>query len=130
MNKTVLKSAGAILAGFILVLVLSILTDILFEGSGIFPPASEPGSYLPWMLLAALIYRSIFAVAGGYVTAALAPGRAMDHVMILGIIGLVFATLGAIANWNVAMVSGTWYPVALIILTLPCVWIGGRVRTG
>jgi hypothetical protein len=125
---TALKSIGAVLAGFILVLILSVLTDFLLEVAGIFPPATAPGSYLPWMLAVALVYRSLYAVAGGYVTAALAPGRPMYHVIILGIIGLVFATLGAIANWNIAVVSGTWYPIALIILTLPCVWIGGRLR--
>jgi hypothetical protein len=125
-----LKSLEAVLAGFILVLILSVLTDFLLESTGIFPPATAPGSYLPWMLLVALIYRSLYAVAGGYVTAALAPGRPMYHVIILGIIGLVFATVGAIANWNSAVVSGTWYPIALIILTLPGVWLGGRLRTG
>jgi hypothetical protein len=130
MNTTVLKSAAAVLAGFILVLFLSVVTDSLFESTDIFPPVTAPGSFLPWMLLVALIYRSIYAVAGGYVTAALAPGRAMKHVVALGIIGLMFATLGAVANWSAAVISGTWYPIALIVLTLPSVWLGGKLRAG
>lgn len=43
MTKTTLKSIGAILAGFIMVVVLSIGTDSVLESVGIFPP---PGTGL------------------------------------------------------------------------------------
>ncbi len=124
MNRNIFRSIGAILAGFITVFVLSVVTDLVLEKIGFFPPATEPESYVWWMLLIALIYRSIYSVAGFYLTATLAPNRPMRHSIVLGIIGTLFAALGAIANWNL---SANWYPVLLVLVTLPCAWLGGRL---
>jgi hypothetical protein len=123
-NKEILKSIGAILAGFVTVFVLSVVTDFVLESLGVFPPQNEPTSYAWWMLPLALIYRSIYSVAGFYLAAILAPSRPMRHAIILGCIGVLFAALGAIANWDK---SANWYPVALVLVTLPCAWLGGRL---
>ncbi len=124
MNKNTLKSIGAVLAGFITVFVLSVGTDFILEKLGFFPPANEPEAYTGWMLMFALIYRSIYSVAGFYLAARLAPSAPLRHAIILGIIGTVFATLGAIANWDR---SANWYPILLVLVTLPCAWLGGRL---
>lgn len=124
MNKNTLKSIGAVLAGFITVFVLSVGTDFILEKLGFFPPADEPEAYTGRMLMLALIYRSIYSVAGFYLAARLAPSAPMRHAIILGIIGTVFATLGAIANWDR---SANWYPILLVLVTLPCAWLGGRL---
>jgi len=124
MNKNTFRSIGAILAGFITVFVLSVVTDLVLEKIGIFPPPTQPQAYTWWMLLFALIYRSIYSVAGFYLAANLAPSRPMRHAIILGIIGTVFATLGAMANWDR---SANWYPVLLVLVTLPCAWLGGKL---
>jgi len=79
------------------------------------------------MLVLALAYRSIYAVAGGYVTAMLAPNRPMRLAIILGIIGVVVSILGAIATWGKEL-SPHWYPIALIITALPCAWLGGKLK--
>jgi hypothetical protein len=129
MNKNTFKSIAAVLAGFVTDLVLSIGTDTILEKLGIFPPQNDPGSFVPWMLVLALFYRSIYAVAGGYVTTALAPDRPMRHAVILGIIGLIIGTFGTIENWNTTSASAAWYPILLILLSLPCVWLGGKLRT-
>lgn len=125
MNKTTFKSIGAVLAGFITVLVFSIATDFVLESLGIFPPLGT-GLFTPWMLMLALVYRSAYTIVGGYVTAKFAPDRPMRHVIILGIIGVIVGTLGAIAGWNL---SQHWYPIALIITALPCTWLGGKLKT-
>jgi hypothetical protein len=124
MNKTTLKGIGAILAGFITVFILSIGTDSVLESVGIFPPLGTV--FNTWMLLLALIYRCAYTVAGGYITAMLAPGRPMRHAINLGIIGIIAATLGAAAGWNL---SQHWYPIALIVTALPCTWLGGKLKT-
>jgi di/tricarboxylate transporter len=80
----------------------------------------------PWMLMLALIYRCIYAVAGGYITATLAPNKPMLHAIILGVIGIVASAFGAIAAWNL---SAHWYPIALVITALPCTWLGGKLKT-
>jgi uncharacterized membrane protein len=130
MNRNILRSAGSVLAGFLVVLVLSVATDIVLETAGVFPPPDKPAAYLTWMLALALIYRTAYAIGGGYVTAVLAPERPMNHAIALGLIGLAVAILGTAANWNTAVASGAWYPVALIVLSFPGVWLGGRLRTG
>ena len=124
MNKNTVKSIGAVLVGFITVFVLSVATDFILEKLGIFPPANEPEAFTAWMLTLALIYRSIYSVAGFYLAAKLAPSAPMRHAIILGIIGTVFAALGAIANWDK---SANWYPILLVLVTLPCAWLGGRL---
>lgn len=122
MNKNALKSIGAILAGIIAGAVLSIGTDFILEKTGIFPPQKQ-GFFIWWMLLLALVYRGIYTIVSGYVTAALAPNRPVRHSVILGIIGVVVTLLGSIANWDK---SAAWYPIALILITFPCTLLGGK----
>lgn len=124
MNKNIFKSIGAVLAGVITIVALSVGTDFVLESLGIFTPPDQ-GFFTPWMLMLALVYRCIYAVAGGYVTAMLAPNRPMRLAIILGLIGIVASTLGAIVMWDR---SAHWYPIALIITALPCTWLGGKLK--
>ena len=73
----------------------------------------------------ALIYRSIYTVAGWYVTAKLALHNPMRHVIILGILGTIGGIGGVIAGWNL---SEHWYPIALAVLAFPSVWLGGKLK--
>jgi uncharacterized membrane protein len=95
---------------------------------GIFPPQNDPDAYTWWILLIALIYRTIFTVAGGFITALLAPGRQMLHAVILGIIGFIFGLLGLIVNWGRMPESTLWYPVLLVILAIPSVLLGAKLK--
>ena len=128
MNSSTLKSIGAIVAGFLSVLILSVATDVVLQRSGVFPPQTDQASYLWWMLLVALVYRTAYGTLGGYLAARLAPNRPMRHAIVLGSIGAVFALLGSIANWDKTTPSTTWYPILLIVLTLPSVWLGGKLN--
>ena len=123
----VLKGIGAILAGMIFIIVTHTGTDFVLESLGIFTQPNE-GFHTTWMVVTATIYRSIYTVAGGYLTAALAPNPPMRYVLILGIIGLALGTLGAIATIPMG-IAPAWYPIALALLALPCVWLGGKLRT-
>jgi hypothetical protein len=123
----ILKGIGAILAGMIFIIVTHTVTDLVLESLGIFTPPSQ-GLHITWMVVTATIYRSIYTVGGGYITAALAPNPPMRYVLILGLIGLVLGTLGAIVTIPMQL-SPAWYPIALAVLALPCVWLGGKLRT-
>lgn len=127
MNKNIFKSIGAIVAGFITVVILSIATDVILESIKFFPPQDKPELYTGGLLLIAFIYRSIYTVVGGYVAAALAPNKPMRHAIILGALGMVMGTLGAVANWDKTAASGAWYPIALVIAAIPCTWLGGKL---
>ncbi len=121
----ILKSIGAVLAGFVTVFVLSVVTDVILESLGIFPPPSDLGLFVRWMLVVAFLYRSVYAAAGGYVTAWLAPHNPMAHVLVLGIIGTIGGIAGVVVGWNL---SEHWYPIALAVTALPLVWFGGSLH--
>jgi hypothetical protein len=121
------RSIGAVFAGFLTVAVLSTVTDLCLHAAGVFPPEGQPMAESLWYL--ATVYRLVFAVAGGFVTAALAPSRPITHVVVLGAIGTVFALLGVLATWDKGPAFGPkWYPVSLVVTALPCTWLGGRLR--
>ncbi len=122
----VLKGIGAILAGMIFIVVTHTMTDFVLESLGIFTPPNV-GFHTTWMVVTATIYRSIYSIGGGYITAVLAPEPKMRYVLILGLIGLVLGTLAAIATIPLGL-APAWYPIALAVLALPCVWLGGKLR--
>lgn len=122
-----LKGIGAVLAGMVFIVVSHAGTDFILEKLGIFTPPDQ-GFHITWMVVTATIYRSIFTVAGGYITAALAPNRPMFYVTILGLIGIVAGTAGAIVTIPMG-IAPVWFPIALVVLALPCTWLGGKLRT-
>ena len=127
MNKNTLRSIGAVVAGFVAVFVLSLGTDVVLHSTGVFPPWGQPMSDALFLL--ATVYRTIYCIAGCYIAARLAPDRPMAHALVLGVVGLVISTAGAVATWNKGPAFGPhWYPVALIVTAIPCAWLGGRLR--
>lgn len=121
-----LRSIGAVLAGVLATVILSIATDALMHATGIFPPLGQSMSGALFLLATA--YRIVYGVAGGYIAARLAPDRPMRHALAFGIVGLVASTAGAAATWNEGSQFGPhWYPVAIIATALPCAWAGGKL---
>jgi hypothetical protein len=121
------RSILAVLAGFIVVVIITLSTDEVLHLTGVFPPWGQPVSDGP--LLLATAYRTIFGILGSYITARLAPYRPMLHALIGGAIGMALATAGAAATWNAGPAFGAhWYPVALVLTALPTAWAGGRLR--
>ena len=121
------RSIGAVVAGFVEVVIFSLGNEVVLHATGVFPPLGQPVSDA--LLLFATIYRTVFAIAGTYLTARLAPDRPMRHAMVGGVIGLVLSTVGAVVTWNKGSAFGPhWYPLALIATALPCAWVGGKIR--
>lgn len=118
------QSAWAVFAGFLFVVILSLVTDALFHKLGVFPPLGEYTPDKP--LLLATAYRVIFGVIGSYITARLAPRNPMRHALIGGCIGIALGTLGAVATWN-RNLGPHWYSVALIVFGLPQSWLGAKL---
>jgi surface polysaccharide O-acyltransferase-like enzyme len=80
------------------------------------------------LFLLAIAYRTIYAVAGSYITARLAPERPMWHALVLGAIGVAITTAGTAATWDRGPEFGPhWYPLVLIAITIPCSWAGGKL---
>ncbi len=121
-----IRSIGAVFAGFLFVVILSIGTDVALRAAGLFPPLQQrvPDA----LLVLATLYRTIYSIAGSYIAARLAPSRPMGHALTLGVLGFIAGTAGAIATWNGGPAyDPKWYPIALIVLALPGAWAGGKL---
>jgi drug/metabolite transporter (DMT)-like permease len=120
------RSVAALLLGFLVVVVLSLGTDIVLHAFGIFPRLGQPMSDALCMLATA--YRTVYGVAGSYITARFAPDRPMQHALAGGVVGLALSTVGAVVTWDRGPAFGPhWYPLALIATAMPCAWAGGRL---
>ena len=125
--RLILRRIGAVLAGFLAIFILSIATDVALHATGVFPPWGQPMSDALFLLATA--YRIVFGVVGCYIAARLAPDRPMQHALALGVVGFAVSILGAVATWDRGPAFGPhWYPVAIIAITMPCAWTGGRLR--
>jgi hypothetical protein len=125
--RSVWRSVGAVIAGSVVGVALTLATDVVLHKVGVFPPWGQPVNDGPLVLATA--YRAVFGVMGSYVVARLAPDRPMWHAMVSGIVGFVVSVAGAVATWNRGPEFGAhWYPIALIVIALPCAWLGGRFR--
>ncbi len=123
------RSIGAVLAGMLAGIVLTIGTDIVLHAIGVFPPWGRSMVGFDTALLLATAYRAIYGVAGSYIAARLAPDRPMLHALALGVLGLAVSILGAAVTWNKGPAFGPhWYPLALVVLTMPQSWAGGKLR--
>src|SRR6267143_6331238 len=122
----ILKSIGAVLAGLLVGAALSLGTDVVLHAARVFQPWDQPASNA--LLLLATPYRTVYSVAGSYITARLAPNRPMLHALVLGVLGLAVSILGTVVTWNKGPAFGPhWYPVALVLLAMPQCWVGGKL---
>lgn len=122
MSKNTLKSIGAILAGFVFVVIISVLTDLILENTGLMKQPFDLNSSR--FIIFVIFYRCFYGTIGSFLTAKLAPNRPMRHSMIGGSIGFVISMIGAIAMWDK---PPHWYAISLIVTTLPCAWLGGQI---
>ena len=126
-SRHLLRSTGAVLAGFVTVVALSLGTDQLLHELEVYPPWGQPMPQ-PGLNLLALAYRSVYAVLGSYIAARLAPRAPMRHALILGGIGFVLSFAGMLVALGMPELGPLWYPIALVATALPCAWIGGALH--
>jgi len=120
------RSIGAVLAGFLTIVVTHTGSDAVLHALGVFPPAGQVMS--GGLFALAFAYRFVFSVLGASVTARLAPQRPLKHVLVLGGIGVALSLLGLLATIGRGPAFGpVWYPLALLLVTLPCCLLGERL---
>ena len=119
-----LKSVGAVLAGFIFIVVTHTATDAVLESIGVLPKGNlHVGTGL---ILIVIGYRAVFSLIGCYITARLAPHSPMKHALALGIVGVLLSTVGAIATANMNL-GPSWYAWTLVAISLPIAWLGAKL---
>ena len=119
------RSVLAIVAGFLVVVILSLGIDEVLHLLKVYPPWGEP-MYEPGLNALALSYRIVITVFSGYVTARLAPRKPMKHVVIGGLIGVLLGVAGVLGAMQIPM-GPIWYPIAIAVTGFPSVWLGGML---
>ena len=124
-SGNILLSILAVFAGFVFSAAASVGTDVAMGKAGLAPSLSE---HWPDKLLAvATVYRTIYGVLSSWITARLAPKAPMGHALIGGAIGTALGIVGVVVNMQKHM-GADWYPIVLVILTMPAAWLGGKLR--
>ena len=117
-----LRSIGAIVAGFLVIGALSAGSDAVMRG--MFPATGEGANDLsPLVIRSALV--ALFAIFGCYLTALLAPNHPMRHALILGALGLAFNIATSLPMWGTVP---SWFIIVNLLLVMPYAWIGGWLR--
>jgi hypothetical protein len=125
--RSLSRSVGAVVAGFVLLVALSVGTDAALRAAGVFPPAEERMS--DGLFVLATAYRFVYGIAGCFLAARLAPSRPMRHAWVLGWVGAAAGLAGLIATWNqIPELGPRWYSIAVFAMPLPCAWIGGKMH--
>ena len=119
------RSIFAVLVGIVVGIIITLATDIALYAAGVFPALGQPMS--DRLLLLATAYRSVYSVLSCYIIARLAPDRPMQHALIGGVVSFVVSLIGAVATWNRGL-GPHWYPIALVLLSMPLAWAGGKIR--
>src|SRR5947199_9926713 len=81
------KSIWAVVAGVLVIIVVTTLVDIVLHLAHVFPPMDQPIN--DSLALLATSYRIVISVGGAWLTARLAPDKPMKHALILGLVGTV-----------------------------------------
>src|SRR5438128_11039826 len=111
------RSVGAVVAGFVVVFVLSVGTDQVLHVLKVYPPWGEPMAGALYVMATA--YRIVYTILGGYITARLAPDAPVRHALILGLVGLVAGLLGVIANIAKPDAGPRWFSITGLIHSPP-----------
>jgi hypothetical protein len=124
---TTARSVGAVVAGMLVGSVLSLASDQVLRALGVFP-RSGAITYEPLPYALAIAYRSVYALLGFYIMARLAPRRPLRHIAAGAVVGLLAGTVGVLAALT-SNLGPVWYPVMLVVTTLPCAWLSGALYT-
>ena len=124
MATNLVRSAWALIAGIVTVIIVSTLVDVLLHVVGFYPAWDAPLNDLQCVV--ATLYRIVISVGGAWLTARLAPANPMKHVLWLGVLGTVLGAIGAAVTWDKGL-GPHWYSVALAVLAIPQSWVGGKL---
>ena len=124
MSTNTKKGVWAVIAGLLVIIIVTTVVDFLLHAVHVYPPGNQPINDA--LAVLATAYRVIISVAGAYLTASLAPDHPVRHAMILGCVGVVLGLVGVVATWNLGL-GPRWYSIALVVLAIPECWAGAKI---
>ncbi len=127
-----LRSIIAVLGGIGLISLVTEALEFTLVRAVAGGPLSDMGAYFavrngPAILAAKLVYHSLAAVLGGYMTAKVAGQREIPHAVVAALLQTAALIWGFTAG-EYAGFTPVWMRVALVLLTGPAMVAGGAVR--
>jgi len=120
-----MRIAAAVLAGYVAVGILVVLTDYIFAAV---IPGFRAMTTLPlYYFLIATITDTLYSAAGGYLCAVIARAAVRKATLGLMIFGEIIGVVSTVLGWRI---QPHWFALALLVLFPLAVWIGSRLRSG
>ena len=111
-----LRSIGAVAAGYLTIGILIVLTDRL---------ASAPPSSLKYFLVT-LVTDSLYTIVGGFLCAAIAGEQARGASLSLIAFGELLGVISLVRYWGA---QPHWFAIALLLIYPAGIWIGYTVSS-
>ena len=111
----------AVIAGLATSMALSMITRTVLYWCGVFPPPFKP-MFETHLVIVALVYHTIYAMSGAFVTANLARDKAKKAVIFLGSKEAIMWLLGTLLLWKH---SPAWYTITKAVIGIPVAMLGG-----
>jgi len=114
---------SAVLAGYVGIGVLVVLTDLIF--AAVIPGfrAMTPPPLYYFVILT--FTNTLYSIGGGYLCAAIARASIRAATLGLMVFGELMGVVSTILSWHT---EPHWYAFALLVLFPLAVWIGSRLR--
>jgi hypothetical protein len=118
------RIAAAVLAGYVAIGILVVLTDQIFA---LAVPGFRAMSPPPLYYFEILTFTNTFyTIAGGYLCAVIARAAVRNATLALMIFGEIMGAVAVVLAWHT---EPHWYAFALLVLYPPAIWCGSRLRS-
>jgi hypothetical protein len=119
------RIAAAVLAGYVAVGVLVVLTDLIF--AAVIPGYRSMTTLPLYYFVIVTLTDTLYSVAGGYLCAAIARASVRKATLGLMIFGEIIGIVSTILGWRI---QPHWFAFGLLVLFPMAVWYGSRLRSG
>jgi hypothetical protein len=124
-GNEMIRIVGAVLAGYVAIGVLVVLTDQIFAVAVPGFRATIPPPLYYFVIVT--ITDALYSIAGGYLCAVIARAAVRKATLSLMIFGEIMGVASTILQWHA---EPHWAAIALLVLYPIAVWIGSKLRSG
>jgi hypothetical protein len=119
------RIAAAVLAGFVAIGILVVLTDQIFAAAVPGFQAMTPAPLYYFVIV--LCTDTLYSLVGGYLCAVIARAAVRKATVVLMIFGEIMGVVATVLAWNN---EPHWCAFALLALYPIAIWLGSSLRSG
>ncbi|MFN7915061.1 MAG: hypothetical protein U0Q55_06955 [Vicinamibacterales bacterium] len=126
-QPALLRHIAPVLAGGVLIAMLTVVTGNWLNAHGWVPDAAQAGQSTGFLLFV-LAYQALFAVIGSHMASRLAPAG-QPRIRYALAVGFLLSIVSIISALQTTSPFPTWYLLAGIVLPIPSAIVGGGTAT-